>query len=67
MSAAWALSTWDFLAHAVPDPEAGPPGVLLARCGHAMPAAVGLDGTPRATVCRGCALADPPQRDRDGP
>ncbi|MGH3980902.1 MAG: hypothetical protein ACRDRZ_18200 [Pseudonocardiaceae bacterium] len=32
-------------------------GVWIARCGHGVPSAAGVDPVPRGAPCRGCALA----------
>ncbi len=58
-AAYWALSPLDFLAHAVNDAESDTDGIV-ARCGHAMPTAAGLDTTPRASLCRACTLTAVP-------
>jgi len=59
-SAQWALSPLDYCAHAVNDPHNGPPGVMVARCGHHLPVGAGLD-VPRAALCPACVLMIGPE------
>lgn len=57
----WALSPLDYRAHAVTDATGGPPGGMVARCGHHLPVAAGLDEVPRAALCAGCAVMVAPE------
>lgn len=67
-SAWWTVSTWDHRAHAVPDPDDGPPRVLLASCGLAIPADAGLGEGPRAQLCEQCcSMVNPPPFRNSGP
>lgn len=60
----WALSPRDFHAHAVTGPADatadGSSGVMVARCGHAMPTAAGVDSAPRAALCAACVRVSGP-------
>lgn len=60
--ARWALSPRDHKAHAVADAASGT-DEMVARCGHTMPAAAGLDDTPRALPCGACLLMVAPELD----
>ncbi|MGH4022602.1 MAG: hypothetical protein ACRDT0_25875 [Pseudonocardiaceae bacterium] len=56
----WVLSPLDFRAHVLAEPADDPLGVWIARCGHGMPSAAGVDEAPRGTPCSACALAADP-------
>lgn len=56
MSGWWGFSPFDFRVHLVAADGDAPLGVLLARCGHRVPAAAGVDETFRGASCAACLL-----------
>ncbi|MGH4020005.1 MAG: hypothetical protein ACRDT0_12380 [Pseudonocardiaceae bacterium] len=57
----WALSSLDYRAHALVDGGDDPIGVVMARCGHRLPASVPPARIPPGAVCAHCAAAGSPQ------
>lgn len=56
-SARWVLSKRDFCVHLIPPASTQPVDVVLARCGHEMPADVHVyDQPPPGPPCERCRL-----------
>jgi hypothetical protein len=50
----WALSSFDWLAHAVDAWADHPVGVWVARCGHQLSGITPLSDMPQGKRCAGC-------------
>lgn len=58
MSARWALSPRDHRSHALAEDAPAPEGLVIARCGHKMPASVDVAEQPvvGGAMCSDCAV-----------